>query len=337
MKRDGFGSVIFPITLLFGVIFIGVVGFSIIEDFTLSESFFMTIITISTVGFQEVHPLSEAGRLFTALLIIFSLGIFGYVVTTITRLIVDGIFKNYYKDNKVKKRINKLSNHVVLCGYGRNGKQAAIELAENDEAFVIIENNEALIDKIREESKLLYIYGDATHEDVLSESRIDKAKAMITTLPNDADNLFLVITARQINPDLAIISRASDDKSDIKLKRAGANNVIMSDKIGGQRMAKLVTQPDVVEFLEHIMLQRKRDVSLEEVSCKNLSSCFAGKSIRELDVRNVSGANIIGLKKKDKSYIINPEPGVMLTTEDQLFVLGTMEQISKLKEIIDFG
>jgi len=337
MKRDGFGSVIFPIALLFGVIITGVIGFSIIEDFTLSESFFMTIITISTVGFQEVHPLSEAGRLFTALLIIFSLGIFGYVVTTITRFIADGIFKNYYKDNKVKKRINKLSNHVVLCGYGRNGKQAAIELSENDEAFVIIESDETLINKVREETKLLYIHGDAMHEDVLAESRIDKAKAMITTLPNDADNLFMVITARQINNNLAIISRASDDKSDIKLKRAGANNVIMSDKIGGQRMAKLVTQPDVVEFIEHIMLQRKRDVSLEEVSCKNLSSSFAGKSIRELDVRNVSGANIIGLKRKDKSYLINPEPNVMLTTEDQLFVLGTVEQINKLKEIIDFG
>ncbi len=337
MKRDGFGSFVFPIALFFGVIVTGVVGFSIIEDFTLLESFFMTIITISTVGFQEVHPLSEAGRLFTAFLIIFSLGIFGYVVTTITRFIVDGIFKNYYKDKKVKKRIDKLSNHVVLCGYGRNGKQAAIELAENDEAFVIIENDEALIDKVREETKLLYIHGDATQEDVLAESRVAKAKAMITTLPNDADNLFLVITARQINPDLAIISRASDDKSDVKLKRAGANNVIMSDKIGGQRMAKLVTQPDVVEFIEHIMLQRKPDVSLEEVSCKNLSSCFAGKSIRELDVRNVSGANIIGLKRKDKSYLINPEPNVMLSTEDQLFVLGTVKQINKLKEIIDFG
>ncbi len=337
MKRDGFGSFIFPIALLLGVIVMGVVGFSIIEDFTLMESFFMTIITISTVGFQEVHPLSETGRLFTAFLIIFSLGIFGYVVTTITRFIVDGIFKNYYKDKKVKKRIDRLSNHVVLCGYGRNGKQAAIELAENDEAFVIIESDETLIDKVREETKLLYIHGDATHEDVLAESRIDKAKAMITTLPNDADNLFLVITARQLNPALSIISRASDDKSDVKLKRAGANNVIMSDKIGGQRMAKLVTQPDVVEFIEHIMLQRKRDVSLEEVSCKNLSSCFAGKSIRELDVRNVSGANIIGLKRKDKSYLINPEPNVMLSTSDQLFVLGTVEQINKLKEIIDFG
>ncbi len=337
MKRDGFGSFIFPIALLLGVIVMGVVGFSIIEDFTLMESFFMTIITISTVGFQEVHPLSETGRLFTAFLIIFSLGIFGYVVTTITRFIVDGIFKNYYKDKKVKKRIDRLSNHVVLCGYGRNGKQAAIELAENDESFVIIESDETLIDKVREETKLLYIQGDATHEDVLAESRIDKAKAMITTLPNDADNLFLVITARQLNPALSIISRASDDKSDVKLKRAGANNVIMSDKIGGQRMAKLVTQPDVVEFIEHIMLQRKRDVSLEEVSCKNLSSCFAGKSIRELDVRNVSGANIIGLKRKDKSYLINPEPNVMLSTSDQLFVLGTVEQINKLKEIIDFG
>lgn len=329
--------IIFPFMLLVTIILVGIIGFSIIEEFTLLESFFMTVITISTVGFQEIHPLSEAGRLFTTFLIISSLGIFGYVVTTVTRFIVDGIFRNYYKDNKVKKRINKLANHVILCGYGRNGKQAAIELTENEESFVIIENDEALVERIREETKLLYIHGDATQEDILQEANLDKAKALIITLPSDADNLFLVITARQINPELVIISRASDDKSDTKLKRAGANNVIMSDKIGGQRMAKLVTEPDVVEFIEYIMLQRKKDVSLEEISCKNLSTCFADKSIRELDVRNLSGANIIGLRRPDKSYLINPEPNIKLTTQDQLFVLGTVEQIKKLKEIIDFG
>ncbi|UCG26846.1 MAG: potassium channel protein [Bacteroidales bacterium] len=337
MKNKGFRSIVFPVTLLVLVILIGNIGFMIIEGFSPMESFFMTIITISTVGFQEVRPLSEAGRLFTAFLIIFSLGIFGYVVTNVTRFIVDGIFRNYYKDNKVKKRIHKLNNHVILCGYGRNGKQAAIELLENEELFVIIESSENLIEKIREETSLLYINGDATQEDILWEAGIKKAKALITTLPNDADNLLLVITARQINPGITIISRASDDKSDVKLKRAGANNVIMSDKIGGQRMAKLVTQPDVVEFLEYIMLQRKKDVSLNEVSCKNLSSCFADKSIRQLDVRNVSGANIVGLKRPDKTYIINPDPEIVLTTKDQLFVLGTGEQITRLKEIIDFG
>lgn len=337
MKRTGLRVIIFPFMLLVTIILVGIIGFSIIEEFTLLESFFMTVITISTVGFQEIHPLSEAGRLFTTFLIISSLGIFGYVVTTVTRFIVDGIFRNYYKDNKVKKRINKLANHVILCGYGRNGKQAAIELTENEESFVIIENDEALVERIREETKLLYIHGDATQEDILQEANLDKAKALIITLPSDADNLFLVITARQINPELVIISRASDDKSDTKLKRAGANNVIMSDKIGGQRMAKLVTEPDVVEFIEYIMLQRKKDVSLEEISCKNLSTCFADKSIRELDVRNLSGANIIGLRRPDKSYLINPEPNIKLTTQDQLFVLGTVEQIKKLKEIIDFG
>jgi len=337
MKRTGLRAIVFPLILLVIIILVGIIGFSIIEEFTLLESFFMTVITISTVGFQEIHPLSEAGRLFTTFLIISSLGIFGYVVTTVTRFIVDGIFRNYYKDNKVKKRINNLANHVVLCGYGRNGKQAATELAENEEAFVIIEIDEALVEKIREGTKLLYIHGDATQEDILQEARIDKAKALIITLPNDADNLFLVITARQINPELVIISRASNDKSDIKLKRAGANNVIMPDKIGGQRMAKLVTEPDVVEFIEYIMLQRKKDVSLEEISCKNLSSCFADKSIRELDVRNVSGANIIGLRRQDKSYLINPDPSIKLTANDQLFVLGTVEQIKKLKEIINSG
>ncbi|MEA3446095.1 MAG: potassium channel family protein, partial [Bacteroidota bacterium] len=289
-------TILFAFSLLAIIVIIGEIGYMFIEDFTFVEAFFMTIITISTVGFEEVHPLSQAGQVFTAFLIIFSFGIFAFVVTTITRYVVDGIFRNYYKDNKVKKRIAKLENHVIVCGYGRNGKQAAIELQEHNEQVVIIEENESVVQKIREESDFLYINGDSTQDEVLQFAMISKAKALITTLPNDADNLFVVLTAREMNPGLKIISRASNDNSDIKLKRAGATNIIMPDKIGGQRMATLVAQPDVVEFLEYIMLQGSNDVNLEEISCENLSYCFAGKSIMELDVRNESGANIIGLK-----------------------------------------
>jgi len=293
----------------------------------------MTIITIATVGFKEVHDLDTSGMWFTALLIIFSFGIFAYVATAFGRYLIDGFFSNYYRDRNVKRRIAKLSNHVVICGYGRNGKQAAMELIEHGVPIIVIERDPDIIEELRN-SDQLYIEGDATKEEVLTDASIRDAKALITTLPEDADNLFVVLSARDLNSSMTIISRASMDHSDSKLKRAGATNVIMPDKIGGQRMAKLVAQPDVVEFLEYVMLQSAENVALEEISCSNLASCFAGKSIRELDLRNESGANIIGMKREDNSYLINPLPEVLLTPHDRIFVLGTKRQVERLKKII---
>ena len=164
---------------------------------------------------------------------------------------------------------------------------------------------------------------------------IHTASALITTLPIDADNLFVVLSAKQLNSKLKVISRASDDHSDTKLKRAGADNVIMPDKVGGQRMAKLILQPDIVEFLDNIMLQGVDDVNLEELTCDNLGSHFDGKSIRELNVRNESGANIIGLKRSDNNYVINPTPDIILNKADRIFAIGSSTQLRKLKDLLE--
>lgn len=331
-RRDSLNTGYVAFGLLFLVVVIGLLGYMVL-GFTFTEAFFMTIIKIATVGFKEVHELDPTGMWFTSLLIIFSFGIFAYAATTFGRYLIDGIFSNYYKDRNVKRKIDRLKNHVIICGYGRNGKQAAIELQEHGVEIIVIENDAATMEELRN-TGLLYIEGDATREETLGEGNIKFAKALITTLPVDADNLFVVLSARELNPGMTIISRASIDHSDSKLKRAGASNVIMPDKIGGQRMAKLVAQPDVVEFLEYVMLQSSENVALEEISCENLASCFAGKSIRELDVRNESGANIIGMKREDNSYLINPLPEILLTPHDRLFVLGTKRQVMRLKKII---
>lgn len=323
--------------LLIGAITIGVIGYMIIEKYTITEAFYMTVITIATVGFREVRPLTPTGMYFTSFLIVFTFGIFVYAVTTFTRYVVDGALGDYYKSRKVRTKLQKLKNHVVVCGFGRNGRQAASELLEHKEQVVIVERDEIALERALENPNLLYLHGDATKDEVLEMCRLDKAKALITTLPFDADNLFVVLTAREINPSLTIISRASDEHSDTKLKRAGATNIIMPDRIGGQRMAKLVVQPDIVEFLDYIMLQSTENVALEEVTCNKLASCFEGKSIRELDIRNESGANIIGIKTHDKSFIINPLPEVTLSTRDKLFVLGTTLQITRLKKIMAEG
>lgn len=336
MKEGQVKHIIIGVLLLVTIIFIGVLGYMALEGFTFTEALFMTVITISTVGYEEVHQLDDPGMIFTSVLIIFSFGVFIYVVTSFTRFLIEGVFRNYYKDNKVKKRVQRLKDHVIVCGFGRNGRQAAVELIDHNKKFVIVDNGHSRVDVIREETDYLYVEGDATQEETLEAAMISTASALITAMPNDADNLFVVLTARQMNQELKIISRASEEKSDTKLRRAGADNVIMPDRIGGQRMAKLVVQPDVVEFLEYIMLQSSNDVNLEELSCQNLAFCFINKSIKELGVRNVTGANIVGLKK-DNTYIFNPTPDVILSASDQLFVLGDPVQLDKLRQLLEKG
>jgi len=333
MKNNSLKHAYYTLGLLIAVLIIGSVGYSLL-GYTTSEAIYQTIITIATVGFEEVHPLDNQGMWFTSFLVIFSIGIFAYAVTTFTRFIVEGVFRNSYKDTKVKRKIDKIKDHVVICGYGRNGKQAAIELLQHNVAIVVVEQNADIVQTLRETPGMLYVEGDAADEEVLKTANMETAKAMITTLPEDADNLFVVLTAKELNPSMKIISRASIDKSDVKLKRAGATNVIMPDKIGGQRMAKLVAQPDIVEFIETMLLQSVDSVVLEQISCENLAACFAGKSILELDIRNTSGANIIGLKREDNSYLINPLPGTSLTSKDKLFALGTRAQINQLIKTI---
>lgn len=319
--------------LLISLVTIGTTGFHFIEKLNILDSLYMTVITISTVGFKEVgaEPLSQLGKIFTIGLIITSLSSLAYVGSNMARFVFDGELTSYIKTYRVDKKIAKLKNHVIIVGYGRNGEQAALELAENGVEFVIVDRRDNVISRVRQNTELLYISGDATHEDILEQARIYDARALIATTPNDADNVFVVLTARSMNPSLTIISRASELESQMKLKRAGATNVIMPERIGGQRMAKLVHQPDVVEFLEYILLQKTQDVSLEELPCKNLAQRFVGKSIAELKVREVSGANIIGLKISGARYVFNPDPQMILSRNDQLFVLGNPEQIQKLK------
>ncbi len=325
------------IGLLVSIVTIGTVGYHLIEEMSILDSLYMTVITISTVGFKEVgtEPLSPEGKVFTMGLIITSLGSLAYVGSNMARFIFDGELANYIKTYRVDKKIAKLKNHVIIVGYGRNGEQAAMELAEHGVDFVIVDKRDNVITRIRQNPELLYIKGDATHEEVLEHVRIHDAKALIATTPNDADNVFVVLTARSMNPGLTVISRASELESQMKLKRAGATNVIMPERIGGQRMAKLVHQPDVVEFLEYILLQKTKDVSLEEVSCKKLAQSYVGKSIADLKVREVSGANIIGIKISGARYVFNPDPKMILSRNDQLFVLGNPVQIAKLKEVME--
>lgn len=323
--------------LVLFLIVAGTAGYRLIEGWDWIDCLYMTIITMTTVGFREVAPLSAQGKIFTMLLIVTSISVLVYVTMNLARFVLDGELANYIKTYRVDKKIAKLKNHVIIVGYGRNGEQAAIELTENKVDFVVVDKRDNVISRVRENPELLYIKGDATHEEVLEQARIHDARALIVTTPEDADNVFVVLTARSMNPGLTVISRASEMESLMKLKRAGASNVIMPERIGGQRMAKLVHQPDVVEFLEYILLQKTQDVFLEEMSCKKLSQQWVGKSISEMKVRELTGANIVGIKTGGARYIFNPDPQMILSRNDQLFVLGNRKQINKLQEVMEKG
>ncbi|MBN1924847.1 MAG: potassium channel protein [Prolixibacteraceae bacterium] len=323
------------VLLLLTMILGGTFGFRIIEGFEWTDSFYMTIITISTVGFGEIQPLSETGKFFTSFLIFFSLGSVAYV-GYLARFIFDGDFLKYYRAYRVEKRIQRLFNHVIICGYGRTGNQVGLELTTHNTPFVVIDNNEEiLLTASRKNNELMYIHGDATNEDILLRAGIKRAKALISVTPGDAENTFVVLTARSLNNKIKIISRAVDPHSDIKLKRAGANNVIMPELIGGQRMAKLITQPDVVEFIEYILLQESIEVSFEEIPCADIAKSFAGKPLSHFKQRDISGANLIGIRRKNGKYIFNPGSDHILTTDDQLFVLGSSEQIRMFKKALE--
>ena len=330
----GFKDVFITLVLLFGLFVIGTTGYMFIEGYSITDALYMTIITAATVGYREVSPLHETGKWFTMFIIIYSIFVIGYSVTHFTRLLLDGYFRQKIKDYNVKKQITKLKDHVIVCGYGRNGFQAVEELADHNIDFIVVEKRDNVVERIRENPERLFIQGDAASDEVLNEAQIMKAKALITALPNDADNIYVVLTAREMNPTLKIISRASDFKSDVKLRRAGADNVIMPDRIGGQRMAKLVAQPDVVEFWEYVLLQSAKDVSLEMVPCELMSDNVAGTKIKDLGLRDQTGVNIVGVKTEEGSFVFNPSADFELSQTDQLFVLGSPQQIRKMREIL---
>ncbi len=341
MSKEFRNIYIASVFLLF-IFLAGITGFILIENYSLPEAIYMTILTMSTVGFGEVKPLSTHGMIFTVILIVLSLGIFGYFVTSVTRIFIDGDYRKALKIYYKNKKLKKLKNHIIVCGFGRNGKKAVNDLLEINKKVTVIENNVEIINdetnrEIFKNKNLILLNGDASNEETLLKANIENAKAVLTTLPNDAENLLIVLTARDLNKNLKIISRVSDEHSFKKLKRAGADNIIMPDIVGGARMAKLITEPDIVEFLELIMLREGQDVNLEEISCDDLASCFVNSTIADLDVRRKTGANIIGLKQKDGSYLFNPNGDIELKKEDKLFVLGTVEQVDKLKSLLESG
>lgn len=317
---------------LISIIAIGVIGYMNLSGFNFVDAVYMTVITISTVGFRELHPMGDDEKIFTIFLILTSISLFGYAVSAFTEALASGVFFKQLKLKRVQQRIDKLKKHTIVCGYGRNGMQAIIKLKNYQKEFVVIEKDKDLIATLDEEG-ILYVEGDATTDEVLMRAGIERVSNLITALPSDADNLFVVLSAHQLNKNCRIISRASNESSYNKLKIAGADNVIMPDKLGGAHMASLVVTPDVLEFVDRLTIEGETTANLEEVDVNDLPKEYLGKTILDLDLRKKTGCTVIGFKASDGSYVINPEASITLVADTSLIVLGRPEQIVKLRKL----
>jgi len=322
-----FRSLYIGLAFLFGVIFFGTYGYVYIEDYTVIEGFYMTLITVSTVGYGEVQPLSDNGRLFTSLLIISSFGTFAYVATSIGSSILSCKYKDILKYYKLEKKILELSGHTIVCGYGNNGEAAVSSLGLHNRELVVIEKDPSKLEMLKHQRGILYIEGNATEDDNFIKAGIENADSLITTLPSDADNVFVCLTARQLNPNLTIISRATSPKSKSKLRLAGADNVIMPDRVGGNHMASLVTRPDINEFLDLLSITNSSSVNLEEVVVKRVEKPI---SVRNLVESMNMKIRIIGIKKINNEYILSPDYDAEILEGEKLFVLGEREFIEEL-------
>ncbi|MBU2994945.1 NAD-binding protein [Cellulophaga baltica] len=317
--------------LLLIVLLFGVLGYRFISNYDWIDALYMTIITVTTVGFSEVRPLDTASKFFTIFLIISSVFIIAFAISVVTEYVLSRNSLQTLKKKKVKQTINKLTNHVIVCGFGRNGQQAVERLKAYKKPFVVVERDKEVIERFEDE--FLFIEGDANDDEILNEAGIDHAQFLIAALPDDATNLFVVLSARQLNKALFIISRASLATSQKKLLLAGADKVIMPDKIGGDHMASLVVMPDLITFMDKLSVEGEHTTNLEELAIEDFSNHVECNSLRDLDLRRKTGCTIIGYISPTGDYIINPEADLILQPKSKVIVLGRPEQIRKLNEM----
>tara|TARA_B110000503_G_scaffold22993_1_gene35794 strand:+ start:5102 stop:6130 length:1029 start_codon:yes stop_codon:yes gene_type:complete len=317
------------ISLLILLFFTGVFGFKLMSGYSWIDAVYMTVITVTTVGFGEVQPLDPQAKIFTVFLILTSVVIVGYAFKIITEYIISRNDISELKHKKMQKQIDSLSNHIIICGFGRNGKQAAKKLIMHKRSFVVIESNKELIEKHQNDT-ILFVWGNANEDEVLQLAGVDRAECLISALPSDSDNVFVVLSARQMNTNIRIISRASNESSYSKLKLAGANNVILPDKIGGDHMASLVVVPDLLEFIDNLSIIGNGSINIEEIAAEELYDTSEIKTIQDLQLRKNTGCSVIGYKSESGEYVINPEASQKLAPNSKVIVLGRPEQIQNL-------
>jgi voltage-gated potassium channel len=329
---------IYASLIIFAVVYlIGVAGFKFFggQDWTLLDSFYMTAITISTIGYEEVIDLSAnpAARVFTIVFIILSLGTIAFAVSSITAFIVEGELKNILGRRRMEKEIAKLKDHYIVCGSDETAETIIQELLLTHREFVVVEPAKEKIDRLAGLGNLLYILGDPSEDDVLLKAGIDRARGILLSLPTDEANLFVTITARSLNPHVRIVAKGIDLKSHGKMRKAGADSVISPTFIGGMRMVSEMVRPAVVTFLDMMLRDRERALRFEEVRVEE-GSPLTGKAIREAKLEEKTGALLVAIKKAGTSdYDFNPAGDRKIEEDDVLIFIGSAEMARGIEKI----
>jgi voltage-gated potassium channel len=314
------------------VIVLGTLGYIVIEGWTSFDAFYMTITTVATVGYQEIHPLSPAGRLFTIVLIISGVGTLFYLLGNFARLLLEGELRAIFGRYRTEGKMKAMTNHYIVCGYGRMGKRICKELSAKPLPFVVIDKNPDVIAALQREG-LMAVEGNATQDDVLIRAGIERAKGVVSVVNTDTENLYIVLTARGLNKDLYIVARAGDEGSEHKLTRAGANRVSSPYHIGGMQMAQALIRPAVMDFLELATQSEYLDLQMEELTVEK-GSRFDGRAACDCGLAEDRGLVLIAVKRTSGHLEFNPGPQVLLAGGDKLIVLGQPESLKRLESVI---
>jgi len=323
--------VVTAMAALLMVLVAGTIGFTWIEGWSVLDAFFMTVITLSTIGYGEVHPLSAGGRVFTVFIVFLGVGSMAFAVKEATRVMLEGELRQVLGRRKLVKRIGSLSNHYIVCGYGRMGKVIATEFQDARVPFVVIERDQEILSELGD--SVLWINGDATQDAVLEAAGVRRAKGLVSVLSSDAENLFVVLSARSMNGSLVIVARAGEDGTGQKLLRAGATKVVSPYRIGGTRIAHAILKPVVVDFLELATKTNNLELAIEELPVAETSP-LAGKVITETGLRQDYGVIVIAIKRKGGQMTFNPTKDTRVEAGDTLILLGEGRQMDRIEGLV---
>ena len=319
--------------ILAGIIAAGTIGYMQIEGWAFNDAVFMTVITISTVGYGEVNPLSETGRIFTIFLIVGGVSGATLILSALIEYLIEGRLYTTLGRRQMKARIEKLKNHFILCGYGRVGEDIARTFVEEGISFIVVDNRPEIIARA-EEAGHLHILGDATRDKLLSEAGIERAKGLVAAVDSDVDNTYITLSARGMRPDLFIEARASNAEAEIKLKRAGANRVVSPNTIGARRMAMLAIRPGVVDFIDTVTYGRGRELDMENIIIGD--NCpMAGQTVEA--IRRQSKVAILAIRKQTGRLVTNPAGDTPVEVGDLLISIGTRKHMSSMETICEGG
>jgi voltage-gated potassium channel len=329
---DRFNQTIVTLILSMILLAFGSMGYMIIEGWNFFDSLYMTVITLATVGYSEVHQVGVPGRIFTLVLIFLGVGYFLYVVGNVIQFLVEGRIRAVLGRHKLDKQINRLKNHYIICGYGRIGRVLTNYLIQKYVDVVVIEHSEARVPVMNKDG-VLYLLGESTDEDLLIKAGIHRAKGLITAVGTDADNVFLVLTAKQLNPAIFIVARAIQNTTKKTLTAAGADKVVSPYDLGARRMAHAILRPTVIRFLELAFADEEADIYVEEITV-GATSNFANTPLKDSGIRQDFDLIILSIKKADGQMVFNPKADTCFEVGDTVVAVGQARSMKQFQRMM---